>query len=232
MIWIIIKKKKGVNLYYTILYIYYKLRIWWWNSTQLVAHWLLLSRLVHTAHKMSSTHRLTGNITWPEVKADRHWQGEVLKKRKEKKKTGSHYNLLIQGAKIKSQRSFCGRQTLLTTDGVKKCNPVHILWSASTCTSHPSSFARFHLQFKGIFHFYLFFFFCCYFSCRLGLQPALLLRYYWSSDPMLDSLLKPLHHLSFWCLRRLLFLNMIFHFSFPWYIITRDTPIALLLPNK
>lgn len=141
-------RKKGLT--FTILNIYYKQRIWWWNSTALVAHWLLLSRLVNTAHKMSLTHRLTGNITWPEVKADRHWQGEVLKKRK---KTGSHYNLLLQGAKIKSQRSFWGCQMLLTTDGVKKCNPVHILWSTSTCTLHPSSFARFHLQFKGIFHF-------------------------------------------------------------------------------
>lgn len=97
MIWIIIKKKKGVNLYYTILYIYYKLRIWWWNSTPLVAHWLLLSRLVHTAHKMSSTHRLTGNITWPEVKADRHWQGEVLKKRKEKKKQAA---IIISSSRV------------------------------------------------------------------------------------------------------------------------------------
>lgn len=183
----------------------------------------LLSRLVNTAHKMSLTHRLTGNITWPEVKADRHWQGEVLKKRK---KTGRHYNLLQQGAKIKSQRSFWGCQMLLTTDGVKKCNPVHILWSTSTCKLHPSSFARFHLQFKGIFNFKFFFF--CYFSCLHGLQPAILLRYYSSSDPMLDSLLKHVHHLTFWCLRRLLFLNMIFHFSFPWYITTRDTPIALL----
>lgn len=52
--------------------------------------------------------------------------------------------------------------------------------------------------------------------------------YYSSSDPMLDSLLKHVHYLTFWCLRRLLFLNMIFHFSSPWYITTRDTPIALL----
>lgn len=222
-------KKKGVNLYYTILYIYYKLRIWWWNSTPLVAHWLLLSRLVHTAHKMSSTHRLSGDITWPEVKADRHWQGE--KKEKKKKKQAAIIISSYRVPRLKVRGHFVDARRFSPLTGLKNailsifCDPpphAHRILQALRGSIY---------NLKGYFTF-TFFFFCCYFSCRLGLQPALLLRYYSSSDPMLDSLLKPLHHLSFWCLRRLLFLNMIFHFSFPWYIITRDTPIALISRNK